>query len=59
MIAARWASFTLAVLAAICLWFTEIGPASVVLAGFFLLNFTVLCWSFGAFQREVPDETEV
>lgn len=46
MDALRWASFLLAVISLVCLWFTPNSPASVLLAGFFLVAFVAHCWTY-------------
>ena len=53
MIALRYAAFLLATISLVCLWFTPNSPATVILAGFFLICFAVVCWTCGAFTKEV------
>jgi len=45
MIPLRFASFLLAALSLVCLWFTPNSPATVWLAGFFFVMFTVCAWT--------------
>lgn len=50
--AIRWLSFLLAAIPLVCLWFTPVSPATVVLAGLFLVFASVYCWSIGAHVGE-------
>lgn len=52
MITIRFASFVLAFIAMIALNFVPVSVASAVLALIFIVSFTVLSWTFGAFTKE-------
>lgn len=51
----RWLVFTLAAGCLIILALIPRSPASVCIAGLFLILFAVACWTYGAFERNPHD----
>jgi hypothetical protein len=54
MTAIRWVAFVLALITLGGLTVTPRSPASVLLAGLFFISFAVVCWTYGAFERNRP-----
>jgi hypothetical protein len=52
--AIRWVAFVLALITLGGLMVTPRSPASVLLAGLFFILFAVVCWTYGAFERNRP-----
>lgn len=51
MNAIRWAALLLALITLGGLTVTPRSLASVLLAGLFFISFAVVCWTYGAFER--------
>lgn len=54
MIAIRYAAFLLSAITLGCLWCIPNSPATVILAGFFLICFGVVCWTCRTNRKATP-----